>query len=74
MILKKMAKMRLLEFTVTIDGTWQKRGHSSKMGVIFVISVATGEILDYKVKSLFCHEWKVHNDQDHENSEYQECS
>ena len=27
---------------VTIDGTWQKRGHSSKIGVIFAVSVKTG--------------------------------
>lgn len=58
--------------SVTVDGTWQKRGHSSKIGVIFVISVATGEILDYEVKSLFCHECKAHNNQDHESEEFQE--
>lgn len=40
------------EVAVTVDGTWQKHGHSSKIGVIFVISVDTGEILDYCVKSL----------------------
>ena len=40
---------------VTVDGTWQKR-HSSKMGVVFVISIDTGEVLDYDVRSLFCHE------------------
>ena len=41
---------------VTVDGTWQKRGHSSKMCVVFVISIDTGEVLDYNVRSLFCHE------------------
>ena len=46
--------------SVTIDGTWQKRGHSSRIGVTFVISVDTGEVLDYYVKSLFCHECKAH--------------
>ena len=40
---------------VTVDGTWQKRGHTSKIGVVFVLSVVTGEILDYQVKSLVCH-------------------
>ena len=45
---------------VTVDNTWQKRGHSSKIGVVFVISVLNGEILDYEVKSLFCHECKAH--------------
>ena len=48
------------EVAVTVDGTWQKRGHSLKIGVIFVISVDTGEILDYCVKSLFCHVCKAH--------------
>lgn len=31
--------------SVTVDGTWQKRGHSSKIGVTFIISVETGEFL-----------------------------
>ena len=39
----------ILQAAVTVDGTWQKRGHSSKIGVVFVISVDTGEILDYSV-------------------------
>ena len=41
---------------VTVDGTWQKKRHSSKIGVVFVISIDTGEVLDYDVRSLFCHE------------------
>ena len=52
---------RVANVAVTIDGTWQKRGHSSKIGVVFVISVLTGLILDYEVKlymsnpkKLFC--------------------
>ena len=40
---------------VTVDGTWMKRGHQSKSGVVFVQSVRTGEVLDYAVKSLYCH-------------------
>ena len=32
---------------VSLDSTWQKRGDSSKHGVIFLISVDTGEVLDY---------------------------
>jgi hypothetical protein len=27
--------------------------------MVFVISVDTGEILDYEVKLLFCHEWPM---------------
>ena len=45
---------------VTVDGTWQKRGFSSKIGVVFIISVDTGEVLDAMVKSLECHECWVH--------------
>ena len=30
---------------VSLDGTWQKRGHSSKHGVVFLIAVDTGEVL-----------------------------
>ena len=40
---------------VTVDGTWQRRGHMSKIGVVFVMSVVIGDILDYEVKSLVYH-------------------
>ena len=57
--------------SVTIVGTWQKRGHSSRIGVTFIISVDTGEVLDYCVKSLFCHECKAHGNMNAESEEYQ---
>ena len=41
---------------VSVDGTWQRRGHCSKIGVVFVIAIKTGEVLDYKIKSLYCHQ------------------
>ena len=41
---------------VSIDGTWQKRRHSSKIGEMFAVSVMTGEIIDCEVKSLICKE------------------
>ena len=44
---------------VTVDGTRQKRGQ--KMDVLFVISIDTGEILHYDVRSLFCHECTSHS-------------
>ena len=40
---------------VTVDGTWQKRGFSFKIGVVF-LSVDTGKVLDAMVKSSECHE------------------
>ena len=51
----------IVKVGVTVDGTRQKRGHSSKMGVVFVISIDTGEVLDYDVRSLFCHECTSHS-------------
>ena len=45
----------IAKILVSVDGNWQKHGHVSKKGIVFVISVRTGEILDYIVKSLICH-------------------
>ena len=40
---------------VTVDGTRQKRyGFNSLLGVVFIISVDTGEVLDYEVKCKCC--------------------
>ncbi len=50
----------VVDVAVTVDGTWQKRGHSSRIGVVFIISVITGEVLDYVIKSLSCHECRSH--------------
>ena len=55
---------------VTVDGIWPKRGHSSKTGVVFVLSVVTGEILDYKVKSLICHECRAYEQNDKDSDVY----
>ena len=63
---------KVAHVSVTVDGTWQKRGNSSKIGVVFVISVETGEILDYEVKSLFCHGCKAHSSWNQESKEYKE--
>ena len=39
---------------VTVDGIWMKRGHNSKLSVMFIMSGYTGDVLDCIVKSLFC--------------------
>ena len=46
-----------------------KKGVTPKIGVTFVISVHTGETLDYAVKSLFCHGCKARNSMDKESRE-----
>ena len=55
---------------VTVDGTWQKRGHTSKIGVVFILSVRTGEVLDYKVLSHVCHACIAHRHLDRDSDDY----
>ena len=39
--------------TVSFDGTWQKRGHTSMYGVAVVIGIVTGLVVDYVVLSTY---------------------
>lgn len=45
----------IIDAAVSFDGTWAKRGFTSLRGVVFVISIDTGEALDYHVMSKSCH-------------------
>ena len=50
----------IYDCSVSVDGTWQKRyGFLSLLGVIYLISMETGEVLDYVVKSKICFEYKA---------------
>ena len=44
----------IAKVAITVDGTWQRRGHSSKNGAVFAISVLTGEVLDFEILSKVC--------------------
>ena len=44
-----------LPITVSFDGSWHKRGHTSLYGVAAVIDVLTGLVVDYVVLSKYCH-------------------
>lgn len=44
----------MLGVIVSIDGSWQKRGHMSHNGVVTVIENVTGVILDYVALSNYC--------------------
>ena len=49
----------ILDVAVSVDGSWQKRhGFNSLLGMVFVISVEKGQVLDYSVNYKFCHECK----------------
>ena len=44
----------IIDITVSIDGTWKRRGHVSNYGIVFVIDVRSGLCIDFEVMSLFC--------------------
>ena len=51
----KQDENEIADIAVTTDGTWQKRyGHNSNLGMTFLISADTGEVLYYDVKSSYC--------------------
>ena len=57
--------------SVSVDGTWQKRyGYNSLLGVVFILSVDTGEVLDYEVKSKYCFECKARAQWDKSSERY----
>ncbi|GFU05010.1 uncharacterized protein NPIL_320121 [Nephila pilipes] len=42
------------DIAVAVDGRWQKRGFSSKNGVVTVTSVDTGKVIDVEILSKHC--------------------
>ena len=56
---------------VTVDRTWQKRyGFNSLLGVVFIISVDTGEVLDYEIKCKHCFECTARSKWDRNSEKY----
>ena len=55
---------------VSVDGTWQKRGFTLKYGVALIVSIDTGEILDFEVLSLHSHECSKHQLYDKSTQKY----
>ena len=49
---------------LSVDGTWHKRGFSSKYGVVVALLVETGEVIDFEVISKHCFECKKHSHDD----------
>ena len=44
--MEEIGDYTVVKAAVSIDETWQKRRHSSKIGAVFAVSVRTGEIQD----------------------------
>lgn len=43
-----------LDITVNYDGSWHKRGFTSKYGIGCVVEVITGLVIDFEVISKYC--------------------
>ena len=56
---------------VSCDGTWQKRGFSSRNGCVTAISIDTGKVLDVEALSQACKQCELHEHLDKNNEEYQ---
>ena len=55
----KCDKNNLTDTSVSVDGSWQRRGYSSFNGVVTAISVENGKILDVEPMSRMCKECKL---------------
>ena len=58
------------DITVSVDGTWHRRGHSSHNGVVTAISADTGKCLDAEVLSNYCKQCQSHENLDKNSEEY----
>jgi hypothetical protein len=61
-----------VEIAVSFDGTWAKRGFTSLTGVVFVISLDTGEVLDYHVLSKTCQKCALKKSKCENDNEFEE--
>ena len=58
------------DFAVSFDGSWQKPGYASLNGIVSAISVTTGKVLDYQVKSKRCKGCEIHEKMDKTSEKY----
>ena len=47
-------KEKTIDIAASFDGSWQKPGNSSLNGIVSAISVPTGNVIDFEVKSKKC--------------------
>ena len=59
-----VSESEIVDCLVSIGGTWQKRGHQSLLGGVYVIEYQMGKVLDYKVCCKFCHDCNWNKDAD----------
>ena len=49
----------VLDIDVSFDGTWLTRGHSSHVGVGFIMELYTGCVIDFEVLRNYCYSCKI---------------
>ncbi|GFV39190.1 uncharacterized protein TNCV_1157751 [Trichonephila clavipes] len=54
-----LGQNNIIDITVSYDGTWHKRGHTSLYGIGIVIDIMTSLVVDFEVLSKYCHEWSM---------------
>ena len=59
-----VSESEIVDCLVSVDATWQKRGHQSLLGAAYVIEYQTGKVLDYKVCCKCCHDCNWDKDAD----------
>ncbi|GFY15643.1 uncharacterized protein TNCV_1282911 [Trichonephila clavipes] len=52
---KNSNSMEIIDVNASYDGTWQKRGHTSNLGLGIIIDILSGLVLDFEVLSKYCH-------------------
>ncbi|XP_032225581.2 uncharacterized protein LOC125561399 [Nematostella vectensis] len=65
-------EFELLDVAVSFDGTWAKRGFTSLTGVVFAISIDTGEVLDYHVLSKQCQTCTINRGKISDDGEFED--
>ncbi|GFS74776.1 uncharacterized protein TNCV_1690751 [Trichonephila clavipes] len=49
-----LKNQEIVDVSVSYDGTWQKRGHISNLGLGIIIDILSGHVLDFEVLSKYC--------------------
>ncbi|KAJ4438160.1 hypothetical protein ANN_14099 [Periplaneta americana] len=62
----------VINIGVSYDGTWMKRGHTSKYGLGLVIDILTGLVLDFEIMSKYCSTCKKTEKMDVASDEYKQ--
>ncbi|KYN50131.1 hypothetical protein ALC62_00159 [Cyphomyrmex costatus] len=53
---ENIESQEMTNITVSYDGSWLTRGHTSLLGVGCVIDVLTGYVIDFEIMTKYCHE------------------